>query len=392
MLSEFQSMKKGMVIIMNFDINQVPSPSYVIEEELLRRNCEILSSVMERTGCEILLAQKAFSMYSTYPFIGKYLSGTTASSLFEARLGRQEMGKEVHIFAPAYRADEFDEIIGLCDHIVFNSTKQWEKYKDKISAGHKAISCGLRINPEYSEIETDLYNPCFINSRFGITIDKLKIADLSGIEGLHFHTMCEQNSDVLKRTLKIVEEKFGHLFHQMKWINFGGGHHITRSDYDVDTLVDCINHIKKTYQVQVYLEPGEAVALNAGYLVSSVLELNENGMQLAIMDTSAACHMPDVLEMPYRPNIIGSGEAGKYPYTYRLGGSTCLAGDVIGDYSFPRPLNVGDRLVFCDMAIYSMVKNNTFNGINLPSIVLNSEKEGLKLIRKFGYEDFRNRL
>lgn len=377
---------------MNFDINKVPTPCYVIEESLLRKNCEIIKSVMDQTGCEILLAQKAFSMYSTYPLLAKYLSGTTASSLFEAKLGREEMGNEVHIFSPAYREDEFDEIMSLCDHIVFNSIQQWEKYKEKVLSNPKKISCGLRINPEYSEIETDLYNPCFENSRFGITLNKLQEADLNGIDGLHFHTMCEQNSDVLERTLKVVEEKFGHLMHQMKWINFGGGHHITREDYDVEILVRCINHVKETYQVQVYLEPGEAVALNAGYLVSTVLELNENGMQLAILDTSAACHMPDVLEMPYRPNIIGSGTAEQYPNTYRLGGPTCLSGDVIGDYSFPNPLKVGDRLVFCDMAIYSMVKNNTFNGVNLPSILLNTETDGIKLIKKFGYEDFKSRL
>jgi len=377
---------------MNFDSNKVPTPSYVMEESLLRKNCEIIKSVMDQTGCEILLAQKAFSMYSTYPLLGEYLSGTTASSLFEAKLGYEEMGKEVHIFAPAYHEEEFEEIMSLCDHIVFNSLQQWEKFKDRISANPKKISCGLRINPEYSEIETDMYNPCFANSRFGITLDKLENADLTGIEGLHFHTMCEQNSDVLERTLKVVEEKFAHLMHQMQWINFGGGHHITREDYDIDTLIRCVNHVKDTYQVQVYLEPGEAVALNAGYLVSTVLELNENGMQLAIMDTSAACHMPDVLEMPYRPNIIGSGLSEEYAYTYRLGGPTCLSGDVIGDYSFPQPLKVGDRLIFCDMAIYSMVKNNTFNGINLPSILFNTEKEGLKLIKKFGYEDFKSRL
>ncbi len=377
---------------MNFNINQVPTPSYVVEEQLLRKNCEILKSVIDRTGCEILLAQKAFSMYATYPIIGSYLSGTTASSLFEAKLGYQEMGKEVHIFAPAFKEEEIDEIISICDHIVFNSLAQWEKYKGKATENEKKVSCGLRINPEYSEIETDMYNPCFINSRFGITFSKLQGADLTRIEGLHFHTMCEQNSDVLERTLAVVEEKFGSIMHQMKWINFGGGHHITRDNYDIETLVRCINYIKEKYQVQVYLEPGEAIALNAGYLVSTVLELNENGMQLAILDTSATCHMPDVIEMPYRPNIIGSGVAGQYPYTYRLGGPTCLAGDVIGDYSFPNPLKVGDRLVFCDMAIYSMVKNNTFNGINLPSILLNTEQEGLKVIKQFGYEDFKSRL
>ncbi|MDF2943722.1 MAG: nspC [Herbinix sp.] len=377
---------------MNIDFNGVPTPSYVVDERLLKKNLEILKSVMDQTGCEILLAQKAFSMYSTYPLIGSYLSGTTASSLFEAKLGHQEMGKEVHVFAPAYREDEFDEILSLCDHVVFNSIHQWEKFREKVTESKKKVSCGLRINPEYSEIETDMYNPCFINSRFGITLSKLEGADLTGIDGLHFHTMCEQNSDVLERTLKVVEEKFGTLMHQMKWINFGGGHHITRDDYDIETLVRCINHVKETYQVQVYLEPGEAVALNAGYLVSSVLELSENGMQLAIMDTSAACHMPDVLEMPYRPYIIGSGTPDQYNYTYRLGGPTCLAGDVIGDYSFPEPLKVGDCLVFCDMAIYSMVKNNTFNGVNLPNIVLNTEDEGLKIIKQFNYEDFKSRL
>jgi carboxynorspermidine decarboxylase len=377
---------------MNIDFNSVPTPSYVVDERLLKKNLEILKSVMDRTGCEILLAQKAYSMYSTYPLISKYLSGTTASSLFEAKLGHEEMGKEVHIFAPAYRDEEFDEILSLTDHIVFNSIHQWNKFKNKVAKSNRKVSCGLRINPEYSEIETDMYNPCFINSRFGITLSKLTDSDLNGIDGLHFHTMCEQNSDVLQRTLKVVEEKFGTMMHQMKWINFGGGHHITRDDYDIETLVRCINHIKETYQVQVYLEPGEAVALNAGFLVSSVLDLSENGMQLAIMDTSAACHMPDVLEMPYRPNIIGSGTPDQYNNTYRLGGPTCLAGDVIGDYSFPTPLKVGDRLVFCDMAIYSMVKNNTFNGINLPTILLNTETEGLKTIKQFGYADFKNRL
>lgn len=377
---------------MNFDINKVPTPSYVVEEQLLRKNLEILKDIMDKTGCKILLAQKAFSMYCTYPLIGQYLSGTTASSLFEARLGYEEMGKEVHIFSPAYREDEFDEILSICDHIVFNSINQWNRYKDKVFKSSRKVSCGLRINPEYSEIETDMYNPCFPGSRFGIKASQLNEEDLDGIDGLHFHTMCEQNSDVLERTLKVVEEKFGHLLHKMKWLNFGGGHHITRADYDLDALIRCINYIKDKYQLEVYLEPGEAVALNAGYLVTTVLELGENSLQLAILDTSATCHMPDVIEMPYRPKIIGSGEPGQYLYTYRLGGPTCLAGDVIGDYSFTEPLKVGDRLVFCDMAIYSMVKNNTFNGINLPTIIYNTEKEGLKIIKKFGYEDFKGRL
>lgn len=388
---------------MKLDFNKIKTPSYVVDEQLLKHNLTILRSVMDRTGCEILLAQKAFSMYSVYPLIGRYLSGTTASSLFEAKLGYEEMGKEVHIFSPAYKEEEFNEILSLCDHIVFNSLQQWNKYKEyvfqynrdqevKASEEKRRVSCGLRINPEYSEIETDMYNPCFINSRFGVTLDKLKGEDLTGLEGLHFHTMCEQNSDVLERTLKVVEEKFRDYLPGMKWINFGGGHHITREDYDIETLIRCILHIKETYQVQVYLEPGEAIALNAGWLVSSVLELMENGMQLAILDTSASCHMPDVIEMPYRPNILGSGKPGAYPNTYRLGGPTCLAGDVIGDYSFPDPLQIGDKLVFCDMAIYSMVKNNTFNGINLPSIYLREEDGSLRMIKEFGYEDFKERL
>ena len=388
---------------MNLDFSQIPTPSYVVDESLLKKNLSILKSVMDRTGCEILLAQKAFSMYAVYPLIGSYLSGTTASSLFEARLGYEEMGKEVHIFAPAYKEEEFDQILSLCDHIVFNSLQQWNKYKDKVfeynqvqeawnATRKRRISCGLRINPEYSEIETEMYNPCACNSRFGVTLKQLQGADLTGLEGLHFHTMCEQNSDVLMRTLKVVEEKFGKYLPGMKWLNFGGGHHITREDYDMETLISCIRHMKETYQLQVYLEPGEAVALNAGWLVSTCLELMENGMKLAILDTSASCHMPDVLEMPYRPKIIGSGEKGTYPYTYRLGGPTCLAGDVIGDYSFPEPLKVGDRLIFCDMAIYSMVKNNTFNGIKLPSIYLRKEDGSLLKIKEFDYEDFKGRL
>lgn len=388
---------------MKLDFTQVQTPAYIVDECLLKKNLEILKSVMDRTNCEILLAQKAFSMFSVYPLIGKYLSGTTASSLYEAKLGYEEMGKEVHIFSPAYREDEFDEILRLCDHIIFNSINQWEKYKSKVfrynqqleieyPASTRRISCGLRINPEYSEITTDLYNPCFENSRFGITLDKLKDADLTGIEGLHFHTMCEQNSDVLERTLKVVEDRFQEYLPHMKWINFGGGHHITRDDYDLETLVRCINHMKETYPVQVYLEPGEAIALNAGWLVSSVLDTMENGMDIALLDTSAACHMPDVIEMPYRPHIIESGQKGEYPYTYRLGGPTCLAGDVIGDYSFKHPLKPGDKLIFCDMAIYSMVKNNTFNGIGLPDILLREENGTIKTIKTFGYEDFKQRL
>ena len=377
---------------MDLDFTKVPTPCYVVDERLLIKNLEILKKVEEEAGCRILLATKAFSMYETFPLIAQYLSGVTSSSLHEARLGYEEMGKEVHIYAAAYKEEEFDKIMHYCNHIVFNSFSQWNKYKEKVKAAGKTISCGLRINPEYAEVETEIYNPCAPKSRMGITLEYFEGEDLEGIEGLHFHAMCEQNSDTLERILKVVEEKFGAYLHQMKWINFGGVHHITRADYDLEKLIKCIKHIKETYDIEVYLEPGEAVALNTGYLVSTVLETLHNDIDIAILDTSAACHMPDVLEMPYRPQIIGGGIATEKAYTYRLGSATCLAGDVIGDYSFDAPLKEGDRLVFCDMAHYTMVKNNTFNGINLPSIVLYSEKEGFKIIKSFGYEDFKSRL
>ena len=381
---------------MNIDFNTLPTPCYVVDERLLIKNLEILKSVSDRTGCHILLAQKAFSMYETYPLIRKYLQGTTASSLFEAKLGKEEMGGEVHIFSPAYKEEEFDEIVSLCDHIIFNSTSQLIKYKEKINSSKRQIQCGLRINPEYAEIETDIYNPCFENSRLGVTLANLETEDfddlMNHVDGIHFHTMCEQNSDVLKRTIQVVDEKFGKYLEKVKWVNFGGGHHITRPDYDIETLIQCIEYIKNKYQVEVYLEPGEAVALNAGYLVTQVLDVLHNGMELAIVDTSAACHMPDVLEMPYRPNIVGGGKPGEYAHTYRLGAPTCLAGDVIGDYSFDRELKSGDRLVFCDMAIYTMVKNNTFNGINLPAIAIYRETEGIQILKEFSYNDFKSRL
>ncbi len=383
---------------MKIDVSKLPSPCYVVDEELLIKNLEILQLVRQRTGCSILLAQKAFSMFSVYPLIADYLGGVTSSSLFEARLGYEEMKKEVHIYAPAYLDGEFDEIMKYSDHIVFNSFGQWNKFRDRVRAFNEAagaakkIECGIRINPEYSEITTDIYNPCGINSRFGVTLDNFKPEELDGIDGLHFHTMCEQNSDTLERTVKVVDERFGKYIRGMKWVNFGGGHHITRKDYDIETLIRSILYFKEKYGVQIYLEPGEAVALNTGYLVCSVLDIVKNNMEVAILDTSAACHMPDVLEMPYRPQIIGAGEPGEFGFTYRLGGNTCLAGDVIGDYSFEKPLKAGDRLIFCDMAHYTMVKNNTFNGVNLPSIVLYSEKKGSRTVRSFGYEDFRNRL
>jgi carboxynorspermidine decarboxylase len=370
---------------------ELPTPCYVIDEALLEKNLQILHGVMERTGCKIVLAQKAFSMYALYPLIGKYLSGATASGLFEARLGYEEMKKENHVFSPAYREDEIDEIVSICDHIIFNSFSQTEKFKAKVLAAGKKV--GLRINPECStQVGHDIYNPCSPGSRFGVTIANFRPDLLDGISGLHFHTLCQQNSDDLETTLNAVEEKFGKYLHQMEWINFGGGHHITRSDYDIPRLERCIRRMQEKYGLEVYLEPGEAVALNAGYLVTTVLDTLQNGIDIAILDTSASCHMPDVLEMPYRPPLFNSGEVGEKPYLFRLGGQTCLAGDVIGDYSFDKPLKAGDRLVFGDMAIYTMVKNTTFNGMPLPAIAIKDKDGDCRIIREFGYQDFKMRI
>ena len=374
------------------NILSLPTPCYVIDEKSLIKNLETLQYVENQTGCHVLLAQKAFSAYHTYPLIAKYISGTTASGLFEAKLAYEEMpDKQIHVYSPAFTDSDFDQLLTMCDHIVFNSFSQWKHFRSK-ALQHPEIEFGLRINPEYSEIETDIYNPCFTNSRLGITLANFEEDELDGISGLHFHTMCEQNSDTLERTLAIVEQRFGKYFRKMKWINFGGGHHVTKPDYDVEKLINCINNIKNKYSVQVYIEPGEAVALNAGWLVTSVLDIIKNNMNIAIVDTSAACHMPDVLEMPYRPMIIGSKEKNVLPYTYRLGAPTCLAGDVIGDYSFEKPLKIGDKLVFTDMAIYSMVKNNTFNGMPLPSIYILKENGETQLLKKFDYSDFKRRL
>lgn len=377
---------------------KVETPCYVIDEKRLRENLEILARVRKEAGCKILLAQKAFSAFSVYPLMAQYLDGCTASGVYEARLGNEEManpfGRENHIFSPAYPEKDFDEILTLCDHIVFNSPKQWAKFRDKVRGSERCIQAGIRINPQYSELETEIYNPCAPRSRLGTTPEQFK-ADISladGIDGLHFHTMCEQGEDVLERTLAVVEEKFGFMFDKIKWLNFGGGHHITRDNYDVDALIRCIKDFKSRTGLEVYLEPGEAAALNAGWLVTTVLDTSENSGLVAITDASAACHMPDVLEMPYRPEIIGAGKPDEKKYTYRLGGNTCLAGDIIGDYSFDEPLSEGDRLVFCDMAIYSMCKNNTFNGIPLPSIYILRENGSAELVKKFGYEDFRSRL
>ena len=376
-------------------MDQLPTPCYVIDEKKLKENLQILKEIREEAGCKILLAQKAFSCFYEYPLIGRYLDGTTASGLYEARLGKEEMGKENHVFAPAYKDADIKELGEICDHIIFNSFAQLRRHKDVVSGK----SLGLRINPECStQGDHAIYDPCAPGSRLGVTKEVFVRETeeepelFDALDGLHFHTLCEQNADDLAKTLEAVEEKFGPWLSKIKWLNMGGGHHITRDDYDRKLLIKCIKHIRDTYGVEVYLEPGEAIALNAGYLVTEVMDIVENGLSVLILDASAACHMPDVLEMPYRPPLKDSGNAGEKAFTYRLSSCTCLAGDVIGDYSFDKQIHVGDKLYFQDMAIYSMVKNNTFNGIPLPGIAVMKEDGDCEIIRTFGYEDFKGRL
>ena len=372
-------------------IDQVPTPAYVIDEAKLVNNLEILKSVQERTGCKVLLAQKAFSMYATYPLISQYLAGTTASGLYEAKLGREEFGGEVHVFAPAFKDADLEEILEIADHIVFNSERQLRKHVDKCRAA--GVSIGLRINPECStQGDHALYDPCALGSRFGVRIDQFSEDLLDLVDGLHFHTLCEQNSDDLKTTLEAVEAKFGPYLHRIKWLNMGGGHHVTREDYDLELLISSIQQIQEKYGLEVYIEPGEAIALNAGYLVTEVLDIVENGIETLVLNASATCHMPDVLEMPYRPPLRHGYEAGEKAHTYRLSSNTCLTGDIIGDYSFEKPVEIGDKLYFEDMAIYSFVKNNTFNGIGLPSLVLMDKAGDCRIVKSFGYEDFKGRL
>ncbi len=379
-----------------FDLSRVPSPCYVVDEAAIERNLQVLARVQEESGAKVLLALKAFSMFAMAPLVMRYLKGTCASGLYEAKLGREYFGGEVHTYSAAYRPDEMAEVLALSNHVVFNSFGQWQRFKHQALAAQAErpeLSFGIRINPQHSEGATPIYDPCAPCSRMGTTLDQFAEQDLSGITGLHFHTLCEQDFDPLKRTLDVIEQKFADFLPQMQWINFGGGHHITRPDYQVDALIERIKAFSSKHRVQVYLEPGEAIALNAGILVAEVLDLHHNVMDLALLDASATCHMPDVLEMPYRPRITGAGEAGEHAHSYRLGGPSCLTGDVIGDYSFYQPLQVGDRMMFEDMAIYTMVKNTTFNGIPLPAIaVYNSKTDHLQVVREFGFEEFVRRL
>ena len=371
---------------------ELPTPCFIVDEKRLVQNLAVLRGVADRTGAKILLAQKAFSMFSVYPLLREYLAGTTASGLYEARLGKEEFGGETHVYSPAYAEREFGEILHYADHIVFNSFNQWKAYGNLARAAGK--SCGLRLNPECSTqpAEHAMYDPCGPTSRLGITEANFQPELLDGIEGFPFHTLCEQNADDLVRTVAAFEARFGEYMEGIKWLNLGGGHHITRDDYDVETLIKCICYLRDKYNVQIYLEPGEAVVLNAGYLVSTVLEVMHNGKDIAILDTSAACHMPDVLEMPYRPPVWRAGEPGKKAFTYLLTGRSCLAGDVIGEYSFDTRLFEGEQVVFGDMALYTMVKTNTFNGVPLPLIAIRRADGTDEAVRMFDYEDFKGRL
>lgn len=373
---------------------QAPSPSFVVDERLLIKNLEILKYVKEQTGCKILLAQKGFSMFYFYPLMRQYLDGTTSSGLFETKLGYEEFGGETHVFSPAFTEKDMVEILPMVEHIVFNTPTQLMRFKDMVKAQEKKVEIGIRVNPQFStQVEEHaIYDPSAPCSRLGTTLSNFDERIVPFLDGIHFHTLCQQNSDDLEATVEVFEQKFGKYLYGLKWINFGGGHHITRKDYDVDRLIRIVNRIQDTYGVTVYLEPGEAVALNAGFLVATVIDINHNDMDLAILDTSASTHMPDVLEMPYRPYVIGSYEPNIKKHTYRFGGPTCLAGDIIGDYSFEKPLQIGDRVVFTDMAIYSMVKTNTFNGMPLPAITAIDKNGKLHSVKEFGYSDFKERL
>ncbi|CAA6811860.1 MAG: Carboxynorspermidine decarboxylase, putative (EC [uncultured Thiotrichaceae bacterium] len=380
----------------DFDANSVPSPCFVVDKAAIERNLQILQDVQERSGAKILAALKAFSFWKLGSLTTQYLSGTCASGLHEARLGNEEYAGELHVFSAAYKEQDLREILKIADHIVFNSYQQWSQFKDLSNAAKQArpnISYGLRINPLHSEGDILLYDPCATGSRLGIPPKAFPFDDVEGIDGLHFHTLCEQDFLPLQRTITAIEESFGKVLHKMKWVNFGGGHHITQDDYQREDLIQLIKDFSQKYAVQVYLEPGEAIAINSGVLVAEVLDIVHNDIDIAILDTSATCHMPDTLEMPYRADIRDAGMPQEKAHSYRLGGMTCLAGDIMGDYGFDEPLQIRQRLIFDDMAHYTMVKTTTFNGINLPSLALwDSRTNDIEIIRTFGYDDFKQRL
>ncbi len=382
---------------MSIDFNKVPSPSFVLDETLLQINLEILKLVQEEAGIEIICALKGYSMWSTFPLLSNYLKGATASSLNEARLIYEEMGVKAHTYCPVFFENEFEQILHYSSHISFNSLSQFERYKDRVKSFHEPVSMGLRINPEYSEVETELYNPAMPGSRLGITADLLGNKLPQGIDGLHFHVLCENDSYVLERTLEQVEKRFGHLIKQAKWFNMGGGHHITRKDYDVKHLVGLLRRFKKRYPnlETIILEPGEAIGWQTGYLVSTVQDVIENkGIKIAMLDVSFSAHMPDCLEMPYKPKVLGATDAIEGKPVYRLGGGTCLAGDYMGmgDYSFGNDLKVGDKVVFDDMIHYTMVKTTFFNGVKHPSIGIWKSNGEFELLRQFGYYEYKDKL
>ena len=385
-----------MTTFSDFDPMRVPSPCFVVDEAVVRRNLMILDNVQKRSGAKVLLALKAFSMFSMASVVREFLPGTCASGLFEARLAREKFGGEVHTYAAGFKEDGLRDILCISDHVIFNSFKQLKRFKpllDEAKAHNPDLQIGMRINPQHSEAENPLYDPAAPKSRLGIIREQFEEEDVALVDGFHFHTLCEQNFAPLERTVEAIEKRLGDLLPQLKWVNFGGGHHITRADYDVDALVNLLKAFQTKYEVQAYLEPGEAVVLNAGVLVSEVVDTTWNAGAIGILDCSATAHMPDVIESPYRPDIFGAAEPGEKSHDYRLGGPTCLAGDVFGDYSFDSELEIGQRLMFLDQAYYTMVKTNTFNGIPLPAMAIwNSDTDKLNLVREFSYEDFQSRL
>ncbi len=383
--------------ITQIDFSAFPSPCYVLDESRLRRNMEILDRVQRESGAKIICALKGYSLWKSFPIIKQYLHGTTASGLYEAQLGREEFGGEVHVYSPAFTPDDMTQILEIADHLSFNSFSQWTRYKTQVLEAPRRISAGIRINPEFSEVETPLYDPCVPFSRLGVTkleFDRALEADptaLDGLEGLHFHSLCGKGSDTLERTIAIIEQNFGAFLSRVKWVNFGGGHHITKASYDVDLLIQVVKTFREKWGVEVILEPGEAVGWQTGWLVSSVVDTLHNGMDIAVLDVSVSAHMPDVLEMPYRAEILNAGEPGERAHTYRLGGTTCLAGDVMGDYSFDAPLQVGSQVVFDDMIHYTIVKTTMFNGVKHPAIGILRENGSFDVVREFTYEDFKHR-
>ena len=377
----------------SIDFSTLHTPLYICEERKLEANLKLLEYVKEQSGAKIILALKGFAMFSTFELVGRYLDGCTASGLHEAMLAHEEMHREVHTYSPAFKEEEIDEIAAISDHVVFNSPSQYRRFEKRVRTINPKISISLRVNPEFSSSPVDLYNPCALYSRLGTTKVNFDESILDGLDGLNFHALCEQNVDALEGVLEAFEEKFGDYIDKMRYINFGGGHHITRKDYDVERLIKVIKEFKaRHHNIEIYLEPGEAVGWQTGVLVSTVLDVMHNGIDIAILDTSAEAHMPDTLAMPYRAEVRGAGVAGEKKYTYRLGGNTCLAGDIMGDYSFDAPLKIGDKIIFEDQIHYTFVKNTTFNGIKLPSLAIWTKEGKLDVVHAFGYMDYKQRL